>query len=188
MLTKWAKKLIGISTDNSVMFFNGALGCIECKGINGTDYITGPESFAGTLTFVTNPVATGSSPSQGIAIGGGNTPATENDYSIESIITSLTCGSLSVDKSYDSENGKMYYFVNLTLTNPTAEDITVNEVCRLARYHKVTNFGDAVPTSGNTGICVLMDRTVLDTPLLVPAGESAILRYRVGYDVDKPEV
>lgn len=188
MLTKWAKKLIGFSTDNAIMFFNGALGCIECKGINGTDYITGPGNFAGTLTFITNPSATGSSPSNGIAVGSGSTPATENDYTVESILTSLTCGSLSVDRSYDSVNGKMYYFVNLALSNPTAEDITVNEVCRLARCFKVTNFGDAVPTSGSNGICVMMDRTVLDTPLVVPAGESAILRYRIGYDVDKPEV
>lgn len=107
----------------------------------------------------------------GIAVGSGDTEATDNDYTLASLITALT-GTITTTVIFDSDNNKYIRRFQLTLTNPTAADIVVKEIGRFWRNAAGT-------TRGSTGSATqsMIDRTVLDAPVTVAAGGSAVINY-----------
>lgn len=109
----------------------------------------------------------------GIAVGSGDTPATEDDYTIESLITALT-GSVASSIYYDATNFRYVSRYQITLNNATESDIVVKEVAKFVNAYTSTTRG-ATTTSNMKSI--MIDRTVLDTPVTVAAGESALINY-----------
>lgn len=191
MFTKWGKKLIQVSPgygDN--LTFNGATNnqivCIKGKTVTNADINLSCLNGGSSVNLITSlSTTTGSNSANGIAVGSGDTPATENDYTIESIITTLTTSATpTVTPHYDTTTGKYVISVDLTLSNATSADIIVKEVCRFSRVVKGTNLGDAATSSQSNWVTILIDRTVLETPLTVPAGGAAVLRYGFEYDMD----
>lgn len=119
--------------------------------------------------------------SSGVIFGSGNTPATEDDYCLESIISqnvNLSKGSSRVFR-WDFENSKLYIGIDYTISNTGAESIEIKEVGKtVSAYSSSELNGDA---TGNEFV-VLLDRTVLDVPVIIPAGESGVVRYEFEYD------
>ena len=90
-----------------------------------------------------------------IGVGSGNTAPTADDYNLENELTSLTCTSASMSNT--SEMSKQF---TATFSNQTGEDVTVKEV------------GWFVSSYYSTTKTKLFERTVLDTPVTIPNGES----------------
>ena len=102
----------------------------------------------------------------GILIGTGTTPPTLDDYKMESQIQSGMNASNS--RGFD-ENGNPYTII--TLTNATDKAITVGEV------GVVTSGYYNAGSSGSKHI--LVDRTVLDTPLTIEPGGVGQITYTI---------
>ncbi len=101
-----------------------------------------------------------------IVLGNGTTEPTPEDYRLESqITTNLSCDSVSVSRN---TTVKTY---TATFSNSGTSDITVTEVGYVSRIiYKYSNYDD-----------FLMDRTVLDTPITIPAGESRTVTYELSF-------
>ena len=108
----------------------------------------------------------------GVSFGTGTTPATASDYFLESIlgnnkINVSTPSSISFSR-YDTYEE---YTVTFGVTNKTAEAITISEVGLTA-----------VPYSYSTASYALVDRTVLDAPVTIPAGQSKQITYTIRFN------
>ena len=104
----------------------------------------------------------------GIIIGSGNTAPTENDYCLESRITSGISASVYKEKVVDSSGNPGSKF-QITINNTSANPITISEI--------------GLQVGGVSGKPVLMDRTLLDAPVTIAAGDYAIIIYEVYVDV-----
>ena len=102
----------------------------------------------------------------GIYLGSGTTPATLDDHKMESMITSgLVC---SVATSLDDNNDAVN---NITITNNTNADITIGEV-------GTGGYAYCGQESSYWNV-LLMDRTVLDSPVTIPAGGVGQITYTI---------
>ena len=111
--------------------------------------------------------------SSGIILGVGNTPATENDYTLENPITSgFTASTPSATKGVDN-NGNPYLEYAFTVTNTGSSDLTIKEI----GYIQSAYVGTTLNGSSSVGR-LLLDRTVLETPVTIPSGEYAAIKYK----------
>lgn len=111
--------------------------------------------------------------SYGIMIGTGTTPATEDDYMLESKITSgVTASGTSHSVNVD-ESGNPYLEYLFTITNTSENDLTISEI----GYVQIINAATSSGTASTSGDYFLMDRTVLDNPVTIAASESAAIKY-----------
>lgn len=123
------------------------------------------------------------SSASGFAVGSGDTSPTENDYALEEKINALTGTVTPVNFNnftYDTENEVFHMYVDLALTNPTSDPITIKEVGWFGRAYYGNTIGQA---PSNTSIDALIDRTLLETPITIPASESAVIRYQFDIDI-----
>ena len=187
MLTKIAKKLLSYQMANVFVpnFQSDTPGAtfIPIKGLAGTEKWGGLK-FGGFYTnLITSMTESGQNATFGFAFGTGTTAPTEDDYTIESIISSGLSLTGTPQKQYnlDSETGVYTVYYDLTLANTSESDITINEVCNFSCVYPTTNKGDSPTTNVYNYFSVLMSRTVLDTPLIIPAGESGVIRYSMSY-------
>ena len=105
----------------------------------------------------------------GVSFGTGTTPVTMSDYSIESALGETQISvSYPNSVSYSRDNTFDMYSVSFGVTNKTAEAITISEVGLIASPYS-TNY-------------VLVDRTVLDTPITIPAGQSKQITYTIRFN------
>lgn len=115
------------------------------------------------------------SASTGVSFGTGTTPATSSDYVLESILGSTQISvSAPSAVSFSRFDTHDEYSVTFGITNKTAEAITITEVGLTA-----------LPTDANVmGVYsyVLVDRTVLDTPVTIPAGQSKQITYTIRFN------
>lgn len=105
----------------------------------------------------------------GVIFGNGNAPATPNDYKMAGDL--MSNGSVSVAQSENrADDGSYVELVNIyTVTNAMNEDFTIAEV------GVVGGFGN---NSQNYFTC-LLDRTVLETPITIPAGGVGVVTYTI---------
>lgn len=105
-----------------------------------------------------------------LMLGTGTTAPTADDYCLESpITTNLSCDSVSVSRT------SLIKTYTATFTNSGSSDITVTEVgfwiCIFYDYSNADERADNF----------LIDRTVLDTPVTIPAGESRTITYQMSF-------
>ena len=110
----------------------------------------------------------------GVSFGTGTTPATASDYVLESIlgdnkINVSTPSSISFSR-YDTYEE---YTVTFGVTNKTADAITISEMGLTAMPYS--------PYSGGN-YYALVDRTVLDAPVTIPAGQSKQITYTIRFN------
>lgn len=104
----------------------------------------------------------------GVFFGSGSTPATKNDYKLESPITSgLTIANPSVPSISYSENGKYEVMGVYSVTNTTDAEINIWEI------GIVTQLGDWN---------VLMERTVFTEPITIAPGEIKLVTYKLTFN------
>jgi len=146
-------------------------GYMPVKDVSGTTKYLGfnfasfPYNLYRNVTF---------SNGSGIIVGNGDTPATEDDYALESKITSGLTASNST-YTFGVDDGNPYLEYLFTLTNTTGADIVVKEIGYVQPLQSATTSGGNASSSGN----YLIDRTVLSTPVTVPANGSAAIKYRL---------
>ena len=115
-----------------------------------------------------------SASSTGVSFGTGTTPATASDYFLESFlddnkINVSTPSSISFSR-YDTYEE---YTVTFGVTNKTADAITISEMGLTAMPYS--------PYSGGN-YYALVDRTVLDAPVTIPAGQSKQITYTIRFN------
>ena len=105
----------------------------------------------------------------GVSFGIGTTPANATDYKLENSLPSTQI-SVSVPSavSFSRENTYDEYSVTFGVTNITTATITISEVGLIA--------------APQTAYPVLVDRTVLDTPVTIPAGQSKQITYTIRFN------
>ena len=91
-----------------------------------------------------------------IQLGNGLTPASIDDYAIESPITDLT---LLAGTATSPDSNKILKAVNAIYQNNTNENITVTEVCLLGYYNSAE-------------FVFLFNREVLKEPVIIAPGEA----------------
>ena len=168
MITKVFKGLISLMMQSSGS--SSSKGIIEIKDAYGnTGYLANKFEFP---YFIYDTVAfTGS---RGIFVGSGSTPASENDYNLENrITTGLTSSAVTVNVDTDND-GNPFKSFTFTLTNSTANDIIIKELGYAQNVHASASRGASSSTAG-----CLLDRTVLTTPITIPANGSNTLKYTI---------
>lgn len=177
MLTSWAKKVFNLGGQTNVIPTCGTIqtASITAKHYDGTDiYIAGNPYAQPWGSFVAGAVATESA---GIVVGSGDTAASENDYVLANKITSGLSATVAQSTAYDSETDKTSAYSVITLTNSTGSDIVIKEIGCYAVFGTATELGGTINTGGGRRKCALIDRTVLETPVTVPANGNAVIRY-----------
>ena len=125
------------------------------------------------MSFYTNLLnnmsKTGSNNTLYMMVGTGTREATENDFDLETINTLLTCDSIVIGSS-----GNYTKIYTAVFSNTTSNDITITEVGL---------YGNMVYEHFGTPLYdrFLLDRTVLSTPITIPAGESKAITYELGF-------
>ena len=159
---------------------NGSSTCeslIPITRYDGNQYYL-QARFSNFPNSITSSVAFNNS-GTGIKVGSGSTAPTSNDYNLESLITSgLQASSPTIIYGIDNDDN-FYKELAFILTNTTSSDITVQEIGYFALVY-------ANSTRGSTGksTCVIMlDRTVLSSPVVVPANDTAAIKYRLATDL-----
>ncbi len=180
MLTKFGKVLVshfappvtnsyqcvpGVDTS----YLNRAIN--EVKSYMGNTFYVVPCTTTSSVSFSGSAVTetTGSC----VVVGSGDTPATEDDYCLESQLTGLTATN-SNSVQYDAENFRFIQRVEYTISNNGSTDVTIKEIGRVCSCNTAATKGATTTSSAK---CFLVDRTVLEAPVVVPAGESSIVRY-----------
>lgn len=111
----------------------------------------------------------GLSGSGGVIIGTGTTPPTLDDYYLSGdLITGYTY-SAAVSNTYDGD--RVTITALYTITNTSAADFTVGEIGLIANLYQ---YNDA---SGDKK--ALLERTVLDSPVTIPAGGVGQITYTI---------
>ena len=109
--------------------------------------------------------------SYGVSFGTGTTPATASDYCLESILgTTQISTSVPSTVSYSRVDTYEEYSVTFGVTNKTADAITISEV------------GLTIYTDNSPYVYVLIDRTVLDTRITIPAVQSKQITYTIRFN------
>lgn len=169
MITKNYKNLLAcvLTTRGS----SNGQGMLPVKATNGTTYyINGYFSSAYPASLVTS--FTTSANASGLTVGTGATAATDDDYKLQSQITSGVSGSVVMANSLDGA-GNPQLACTLTLTNTGSSAITISEIGYSQNLNATTTQGG---TSSSARTC-LLDRTVLDTPVTIAAGAYAVIKY-----------
>ena len=118
--------------------------------------------------------------SYGIVIGTGNTAPTENDYFLESQITSGFDAVLSDGHRGRDGNGKIYMEFVYIISNTGTSDLTIKEIGAVTYNARVKT--SASTTSVNNAY-ILVDRTLLDSPLTIAPNKGGLLTYRITSDI-----
>ncbi len=169
MITKWFKQTMkanNVVNSGTAYVFN-----LPFKNVlNQARYMA-----AGSYFQIGNPVSLQlSATAWGISVGTSDTAATDEDVNLASTITSGLTGVIT--NTHGMDNDDPYVIFNIVLTNSTASDIVIREVGFKQNVYSGTTVG---ATSGTGNNLMLVDRTVLPTPLTVPAKGNAALQYKL---------
>lgn len=110
--------------------------------------------------------------STGVSFGTGTTPATASDFALESELGSSEI-SVSTPSAVSFSRGDTYdeYSVTFGITNKTNAAIIISEI------------GLTSGLSNYSGVkYTLVDRTVLDNPITIPAGQSKQITYTIRFN------
>ena len=153
---------------------NGALPIVDVN--NNTKYAVARTSSTGYSwpAYKYGSVST-SKTSDGIVLGSGNTPVTLADHDLDARITSgLSCS--VVETNGVDGNGVPYLNYDITCTNTSSDSITIAEI---GLQQNVLGTNTQGQSSGGSSYHVLVERTVLDTPVTIAAGDYETIRYQI---------
>lgn len=164
LLNNFKKMLVGLlSSPQGTGSWPSWPGNITFKDVLGNDVtvLSGEANYAyfanafnhATTDYITLGYVT-------MRVGTGTTEPTLDDYNLESIPEGITVDSVTVTNT--SITTKTYTAI---CSNSSDSDITITEV--------------GLYMGSATGY--LLDRTILDTPITIPAGESRAVTYELGF-------
>lgn len=123
----------------------------------------------GLVNMLNHMSTSGSNNTLYLKVGTGTTTPTGNDYELATVNTDISCDTVVAGVS--ANYTKTY---TGTFSNPTSSDIVVTE---LGLYGNVWRGNYENPVY----IDCLFDRTVLSTPITIPAGESKTITYELSF-------
>ena len=135
----------------------------------------------GTGDFLSSiTMQTGNNKNDGIHFGSGTTAPTENDYYLQTPITSYLGATIQTSvRGIDA--GKPYMEFRITVTNnSTTSNMTVAEIGLISR--------DIWCCTSSTGTSIamyniLVDRTLLEQPIVLSPLQTGAIRYRITCDM-----
>lgn len=135
--------------------------------------------FNGALSFLNSPTkaVTKDATAAGISVGIGSTAATEDDWQLEDTLTTGINIALTATEYGNDAPGIPYVQYSVTVTNTGSEPITVKEIGYKQVVASVMYPGANIYAS--TSKVFLLDRTVLDTPVTIAAGDAGIITYKL---------
>lgn len=114
----------------------------------------------------------------GVYFGGGSTPATENDYKLESLISSgLSITNPSNILTVPEKDGRYSLVANYIVQNTTGAAINIYEIglySYLGDSYIIGQYMNWYP--------LLYERTVLSEPITIPAGRTKIITYKITFN------
>lgn len=119
----------------------------------------------------------------GIALGNGTTPVTDDDYTMESLVTAGSIVFQSAATEYDAVTNRPYGYVNMTITNNTSDDLTINELGLFITSRASSELGGGIDAYND--YTVMVDHTILDAPVVIAPNEVGIVQYR--FEVDESQ-
>lgn len=123
----------------------------------------------GLVNMLNHMSTSGSNNTLYLKVGTGTTTPTGNDYKLATVNTDISCDAVVAGVS--ANYTKTY---TATFSNPTSSDIVVTEI---GLYGNVAYLDLDYPEY----IDCLFDRTVLSTPITIPAGESKTITYELSF-------
>jgi hypothetical protein len=131
-------------------------------------------------TFSDHTVAIASDSQSGVYFGSGSTPASKADYNLEEPITS----GLSITNPTSliwAKNGDGNYSAcaDFIIRNTRQVEISISEI---GVFTPVTTTSNIAPSSNVQVYNVLMERTVLDAPIVIPVGEAKVITYKITFN------
>lgn len=135
-----------------------------------------PYSITASLTTTAN--------AAGISIAAGDPISAREDDSMVNLINTITSGvtlTLVSTTSGTDSFGAPYVEYKITITNTGSEALTIREVGYKQKLHCMKYVGD----SGDSEVVFLLDRTVLETPLVIQPGDAGVLHYRLAVFADR---
>ena len=169
MITKNFKNMLSMVLESSSVVY----GSMPVHPVTGllTVYAIGAMAFPGSRAevFTLDPVAAG------ISIGTGGTAATENDRNLEATVTSGVTATLTTKEAGCDSPGNPFVLYRLTITNTSGNTLTIREVGYKQNIKSASTPGR---TAAIDAVC-LLDRTVLDSPLVIPNGDAGVLVYKL---------
>ena len=145
--------------------------------VTGTQY--NPATYSGLFDRVF-PYTIGSNPfptrqqAPGLHFGDGNTPPTTDDYYLSgNQITTLTRSHQVIECSSAGDTAETVF--TLTVKNTGTSAVTVREIAWVMPLR-----------TNNSDRYFMFDRTVLDTPVTIAAGDFAVIRYKISLTMPIP--
>ena len=190
MRTKLGKACIGIVRKNTgyASFISFSTGSIGPKCSKKVKNYQGVEKYISMVPYNTDftPRVQAVTANPGIYFGSGTTPASEDDYTIEDVITSGITVTVSPNDGsgayyYDADSNSESAYLTYTITNTGSSAITISEICTFSNFSTGSDYG----ASASSTFLFLVDRTVLDVPLVIEAGASGVLRYEIIFNGDE---
>lgn len=126
------------------------------------------------LSCLNNTLVSAENLSSGFFFGNGTTPPSMEDYTCSGEeITTLSV--VSHGSSIDAAENGYRCKVHMILKNTGDEDVTIAEICRKGILVADDSKGTATPC--------LIERVVLDEPVVIPAGENGTVNYITTIDI-----
>jgi hypothetical protein len=146
-------------------------GYTPIKTTSGTNkYLA--SNFIGYPSTTQNTLQINSLANSGIWLGSGNNAASEDDYALQTRITTGLASTTPTQTQGVDLDGNPWTTFLFTLTNTTANPITVSEIGYVQNIYAATTIGGSCSSD-----LALMDRTVLSNPVTIPANGSAAIEY-----------
>ncbi len=173
MITKnYETLLASVLLSNSVIY--GHLPIISVDGL--ARFMTGTVCDQYSFPCAKNATPTTNAAGSGISVGSGDTAATKDDINLQQTITSGISLSLSATTASCEVPGTPYVEFTITVTNTGSGPITIREVGYKQSIKAASYPGS---TSVDTALVYLLDRTVLETPVTIQAGDAGVIKYRL---------
>ena len=171
MITKWFKSYlasmissIGVSTPTPVQIKKTSGDMVYIGFLSGS-------SAGNVFPFTAYSDVGYSIGARGIWLGSGTTTPTEEDYNMPNQITSGISCSTSKTNGVD-ENGNAFSKYILTVTNTSGSAKTISEIAFAQGIPAAPS-----PTGSVSWECVMLDHTLLDSPVTIAAGDVAVIEY-----------
>ena len=116
----------------------------------------------------------------GFKFGSGNTAPTINDYALETPLTDSDYSATLTNTVRGVDNGVPYMEFTFVLTNISSSSITVSEVCYVSNNITVCTSSSGTSVARND---IMVDRTLLASPVTIAAGDTAAIKYRISCDM-----
>ena len=118
---------------------------------------------------------TSANSNNGVVLGDGDTPPTFEDYTLAGNPISNFVFTASISRLNIDNSGAMIRAL-YTITNNNSVEITIKELCLIVN---ATQFSSSYDAKNK----IVLDRTVLDTPVTIPAGGIGQVEYTITFNL-----